>query len=182
MNPSTNLFLIGPMGAGKSTVGRRLADQWNLQFIDLDQEIENRNGVSIEWIFEVEGEPGFRARERALLTEVTQLHGILLATGGGSIVIPDNRQQLAKTGFVVYLKLSVDEQLDRLKRDRKRPLLDTNDRKMRLETLSAERSPHYEATADLIWTSNSTNTLQSVTNLSRALERTWKQIKVMPQK
>lgn len=149
MNPSANLFLIGPMGAGKTTLGKKLADHYHLQFIDLDDEIERRCGVSVTTVFEIEGEPGFRQRESKCLAEMCQLRGIVLATGGGSILLPENRSLLAAHGFVLYLPVTVDQQLSRLARDRKRPLLQAPDRRERLTAMASLRTPLYEQTADI---------------------------------
>ncbi|MBL8273498.1 MAG: shikimate kinase, partial [Xanthomonadales bacterium] len=135
MNPAPNVFLVGPMGAGKSTIGRRLARHFGLAFIDLDDELEARTGASVKLIFELEGEAGFRARESALLAELAQADGRLLATGGGTVLDAGNRALLRSRGFVVWLRASVAQQLRRLERDRKRPLLGGPDRRARLEQL-----------------------------------------------
>jgi len=139
MNPSPNLFLIGPMGAGKTTVGRRVAEQLGLAFHDLDQEIEARSGADIPLIFELECEAGFRKRESDVLDELSARHGVLLSTGGGAVLRAENRQRLRERGFVVYLETTVEQQLKRLAHDRKRPLLAAPDRRERLSTLLAER-------------------------------------------
>jgi len=149
MNPSANLFLIGPMGAGKTTLGKRLAEHFHLHFLDLDDEIEKRCGVPVSTVFEIEGEQGFRQRERKCLDELSRLRGILLATGGGSVLLPENRDHLKSRGFVMYLPASVDQQLTRLARDRKRPLLQAPDRRERLGVMADVRGPLYEETADL---------------------------------
>lgn len=149
MNPAPNLFLVGPMGAGKTTLGKRLAEHFHLQFLDLDDEIERRCGVPVATVFEIEGEPGFRQRERKCLAELCSRTGIVLATGGGSILLPENRETLKTHGFVLYLPVSVEQQLARLARDRKRPLLQAPDRRERLTTMAELRGPLYEATADL---------------------------------
>ena len=148
MNPSPNLFLIGPMGAGKSSIGRRLAERFGLPCIDLDAEIERRTGASVATIFEIEGEAGFRRRESDLLAAITTGAGMVLATGGGAVLAPANRALLRERGFVVWLQASVEQQLQRLARDRKRPLLDTPDRRERLEKLALERDPIYSGLAD----------------------------------
>ena len=148
MNPSPNLFLIGPMGAGKSSVGRRLAERFGLPCIDLDAEIERRTGASVSTIFEIEGETGFRRRESDLLAEFTTRTGIVLATGGGAVLAPANRALLRERGFVVWLQASVEQQLQRLARDRKRPLLDAPNRRERLEQMALERDPIYGELAD----------------------------------
>jgi len=150
MTPQENIFLIGPMGAGKSTIGRQLAKQLRLVFQDSDHEIERRTGVDIPLIFELEGEAGFRRRETAIIDELTRLTGIVLATGGGAILDPVNRAHLAERGQVIYLHASVDQQLSRTRRDRSRPLLQTDDPRRRLEELMAVREPLYRETADRV--------------------------------
>lgn len=150
MTGQENIFLIGPMGAGKSTIGRQLARQLRLEFHDSDHEIERRTGVDIPLIFELEGEAGFRKRESAMIDELTRLEGIVLATGGGAILDPHNRTHLAERGRVIYLHASVDQQLSRTRRDRNRPLLQTDDPRRRLEELMAVREPLYRETADRV--------------------------------
>jgi len=149
MNPSPNLFLIGPMGAGKTTVGRRVAEQLGLTFHDLDREIEERCGADIPLIFELECEAGFRKRESEVLDELTTQQGVLISTGGGAVLRAENRQHLRERGFVVYLETTVEQQLKRLAHDRKRPLLAAPDRRERLTALLAEREPLYREIADL---------------------------------
>jgi shikimate kinase len=138
------------MGAGKTTVGRCLASTLKRKFYDSDREIERRTGASIPLIFDVEGEAGFRVRERAVIDELTQKKDIILATGGGAVLDPDNRKRLAERGVVVYLYASIDELLRRTARDRNRPLLQTPDRRARLEELMAQRDPLYREVANLI--------------------------------
>jgi shikimate kinase len=128
MKQSQNLFLIGPMGAGKSAVGRQLARLLHLDFLDSDEEVENRTGVDIPFIFEKEGEEGFRKRESKVIDELTRRQGVVLATGGGAVVDPDNRSQLGARGYVIYLHTTVQQQLDRTQRGRNRPLLEKGDR------------------------------------------------------
>lgn len=144
-----SIFLIGPMGAGKTTIGRRLAQALRWVFIDSDQEIEQRAGVSIPLIFELEGEAGFR-REKAVMAELTQRQDIVLATGGGAVLDRDNRRYLTGRGLVVYLYASVDEQLRRTRHDNHRPLLQTADPRGRLEALFSLRDPLYREVADLM--------------------------------
>lgn len=150
MNPAPSLFLIGPMGAGKTTVGRRVAMQLGLDFHDLDHEIEERSGATIALIFELDGEAGFRKREAELLDEFSAKAGILLSTGGGAVLAAENRKHLRERGYVVYLETTIEQQLKRLAHDRKRPLLAAPDRRERLLKLAAEREPLYHQIADLV--------------------------------
>jgi shikimate kinase len=145
-----SLFLTGPMGAGKSTIGRQLSKQLKMAFHDSDHEIEQRTGVDIPLIFELEGESGFRKRESAVIDELTQLPDIILATGGGAILDPVNRQHLSSRGRVIYLHASVDQQLRRTGKDRNRPLLQTANPRAKLEELMTERDPLYREIADLV--------------------------------
>lgn len=147
---SERIFLVGPMGAGKSTIGRMLAKRLGLAFKDSDHEIERRTGADIPWIFDVEGEEGFRRRERDILDELTNYSNIVLATGGGAILKPENRERLQARGHVIYLKLSVDQQAHRTAKDRNRPLLQTDNPKKVLEDLFHERDPLYRQVADLV--------------------------------
>ena len=144
-----NVFLIGPMGSGKTTIGQRLARLLELEFVDCDRELEARTGASVNLIFDVEGEQGFRSREAQMLEELTARDGILLATGGGVVISADNRKILRRRGLVVYLKTSVEQQLRRLGRDRSRPLLQTPDRRERLNKLAEERNPLYGEIAEI---------------------------------
>ena len=150
MKTPGSLFLTGPMGAGKSTIGRQLSRQLGMPFHDSDREIERRTGVDIALIFELEGESGFRKREQVVIDELTRLPNIILATGGGAILNPVNRENLRSRGCVIYLHTSVDQQLARTSKDQSRPLLQTADPRARLEELMAEREPLYREIADLI--------------------------------
>lgn len=149
MNPSSNLFLIGPMGAGKSTVGARLARALGMQFLDLDHFIEASAGATIPLLFELEGETGFRQRETRALDQASQRQGLVLATGGGSVLSAENRELLSQRGFVLYLEAAIEMQLERLSRDRSRPLLRTPDRAQRLRELAQTRNPLYRSIAEL---------------------------------
>ncbi len=149
-NVSGSFFLVGPMGAGKSTIGRQLARCLKLKFIDSDREIEIRTGVDIPLIFELEGESGFRKRERKVINELTAKPGIMLATGGGAIMDELNRQHLAARGRVIYLHTSVEQQLQRTAHDRNRPLLQTANPKQKLQELMAVRDPLYREIADWV--------------------------------
>lgn len=147
--PDASIFLVGPMGSGKTAVGKQLARRLGYRFVDSDVEIERRTGVDIPYIFEREGEAGFRARERDVLDELTRLPGIVLATGGGAVLAAENRERLASRGAVVYLETSVDQQLLRTRRSRNRPLLDTADPRARLEELMGTREPLYREVATI---------------------------------
>lgn len=149
MNPSHNLFIIGPTGAGKTSIGRRLAAHYGLPFVDLDQEIERHCGVNVNTIFEIEGEAGFRQRESALLDECSQRHGVLLATGAGIVLAEHNRQLLRERGYVAWLQTSIEQQLERLERDHHRPLLAVPNRHERLRAMAQVREPLYRDLADL---------------------------------
>lgn len=166
-----NLFLVGPMGAGKTTLGRRLAHALHCEFLDSDKEIERRTGVSIPLIFEMEGEAGFRAREKAVITELTQRQGIVLATGGGAILDPDNRRLLGERGLVIYLQTTVDEQLRRTRHDTNRPLLQTADPRARLEELLKIRDPLYREIANFIVHTDGKPARRVVQNILRWLNQ-----------
>ena len=150
MNKSQNLFLVGPMGAGKSAVGRQLARLMRMDFVDSDDEIEHRTGVDIPFIFEKEGEEGFRKREVKIIEELSVRQGIVLATGGGAVMDSRNRSYLGARGFVIYLHTTVEQQLVRTKRGRNRPLLDNKDRKAVIVELMEIRDPLYREISDLI--------------------------------
>lgn len=149
MNPAPNLILIGPMGAGKTCIGRRLAERFTLDFVDADQAIVDAAGASIATLFEHAGEAGFRQHERQVLQQLLAGHGQLVSTGGGAVLDPDNRAAIARRGFVVYLRVSVAAQLERLARDRTRPLLQRPDREQVLHDMARARDPLYQALADL---------------------------------
>jgi shikimate kinase len=150
MQQAGNVYLVGMMGAGKTTVGRTLARRLKLHFVDSDQEIEARCGVKIPVIFEIEGEAGFRAREAQAVAELTQLHGIVLATGGGVVLNEENRRLLAAHGTVIYLRATPEHLYERVRQDRNRPLLATGDPLSRLRELYRERDPLYREVADLV--------------------------------
>jgi shikimate kinase len=142
------VFLVGPMGAGKSTIGKYLARHLGLAFADTDTEIESRTGADIPWIFDVEGEAGFRDREQQVVEEMTLVDHIVLATGGGVVMRAENRQALASRGFVIYLHATVAEQARRTRNDRKRPLLQTGNPEQVLRDLMAVRDPLSREIAD----------------------------------
>jgi shikimate kinase len=162
-----SIFLVGLMGAGKTSVGRLLAKRFGKTFYDCDQEIERRTGVKIPVIFEIEGEAGFRAREAAVLKELASLHDIVLATGGGAVLREENRQVLMKNGTVVYLRASLDDLWQRTRHDRNRPLLRTPDPRAKLEELFAQRDPLYREVAAVIMDTGN----QSLGNLATRLEQ-----------
>ena len=169
-NPN-NLFLIGPMGAGKSAVGRQLARMLHLDFVDSDDEIESRTGVDIPFIFEKEGEEGFRKREARVIDDLSQLEGIVLATGGGAISNADSRNHLGARGFVIYLYTSVKQQLERTNRGRERPMLENGDRAEVLERLMAERDPLYREIADLVINTDGRRVQTVAKEIQQALAR-----------
>ncbi|MBY5992095.1 shikimate kinase AroK [Ferrimonas balearica] len=150
MAEKRNIFLIGPMGAGKSTIGRHLAQMLHLDFYDSDQEIEARSGADISWVFDVEGEEGFRVREARVINDLTEKQGIVLATGGGSVQSKEVRNRLSARGIVVYLETTIDKQVARTQRDKRRPLLQVDEPREVLERLAEERNPMYEEVADLV--------------------------------
>lgn len=149
MTDTRNIYLIGPMGSGKTAVGRQLAKLLRLEFHDSDVEVERRTGVDIPYIFEREGEAGFREREREVIDALTQLQNVVIATGGGAVLLPENREHLSSRGHVVYLKTSVQQQLERTRHGRQRPLLYTDDPEKRLRDLMEHRAPLYESIAEL---------------------------------
>ena len=150
MDVPSNIFLIGSMGAGKSTIARRLAATLDKEFVDADRELEQRTGVGIPLIFELEGEAGFRKRERELLAELVMRDGIVLATGGGVVLAAENRANLAARGFVIYLDAPVDLLVARVARDRHRPLMQTPDPKATMREIVRVRDPLYRESADIV--------------------------------
>ena len=163
------VFLVGPMGSGKTTLGRRAARALGLEFIDCDEEIERRTGASVNLIFDIEGEAGFRTREHQLLSELSERDDVLIATGGGVVTQPGNRDLLRDRGLVVWIPASVHQQLRRLEMDRKRPLLQAPDRRARLEAMARERNPLYEAVADLVFRSRHRGVAQAANALAEAI-------------
>ncbi len=174
MQARGNVFLVGMMGAGKTTVGRMIARRLKLRFVDSDLEIEARCGVKIPVIFEIEGEAGFRAREAQVIGELCREAGIVLATGGGAVLSAESRESLSGGGTVVYLRARAEDLYERVKHDKNRPLLATADPLARLRELFVQRDPLYREVADIVVDTGS----QSVQVLARALldklEERWK--------
>jgi shikimate kinase len=165
MSKRDNLYLVGLMGAGKTTVGRLLAKHYGCTFHDSDHEIEARTGVRIPVIFEIEGEAGFRKREEAMIAELTTLSGIVLATGGGAILSVANRENLRRNGVVIYLRGSPEHLHERTRNDRNRPLLQTEDPLAKLRELYRQRDPLYREVADIVVDTGR----QSVAGMTRVL-------------
>lgn len=158
-----SFFLVGPMGSGKTSVGRQLARKLSYKFFDSDREIEERCGVDIPTIFEYEGEQGFREREEAVLEELTTKSGIVLATGGGSILRESNRQRLSSRGYVILLSVEIKEQLRRVALNNSRPLLHTEDPEQRLRDIMQQRAPFYQSVANVEISTDSSR-MQNVVN------------------
>lgn len=166
----SNVFLIGPMGAGKTAVGRQLARRLGLEFADSDAEVERRTGVDIAYIFEKEGEEGFRIREREVIDELTQAAGIVLATGGGAVLAPVNRERLAARGTVVFLDTTIEQQLERTQRSQHRPLLANTDRRAKLEELMKVREPLYRSIAAITIRTDGRAPVAVAADIERALK------------
>lgn len=170
MKRLNNIFLVGPMGAGKSTIGRQLADALSFQFEDSDHEIQRRTGVDIPTIFEYEGEEGFRKREEQVIADLTEQDGIVLATGGGAVLRETNRQRLTARGVVIYLHCSPEQQFARTNRDRNRPLIQTADPLQSLRDIMEIREPLYRQVADLVVSTEKRGTVAVVKEIRRRLE------------
>ncbi|MBY0579517.1 MAG: shikimate kinase AroK [Burkholderiales bacterium] len=168
---NNNIYLVGLMGAGKTTVGKLLARQTGKAFHDSDQEIKSKTGVSIAHIFEVEGESGFRVRESSVLKELTQLENIILATGGGAVLSEENRALLKHNGTVIYLRATVHDLWARTRHDRNRPLLQTNDPHARLAELFAIRDPLYREVADIVVDTSKQSVSSLVHQILQKLEK-----------
>lgn len=168
---SGNLFLVGMMGAGKTTVGKLLAQQMGKAFIDSDDEIQRRTGVTITHIFDVEGEAGFRQREMNVIQDLVKLNNIILATGGGVILSEQSRDALHRNGMVVYLKSTVHDLWQRTRHDRSRPLLQTDDPRGRLKELYEQRDPLYTQVADLVMPTGKQSVHSLVLQLQQELNR-----------
>jgi shikimate kinase len=178
MRNRRNIFLIGPMGAGKTTVGRLLAGTLGLEFWDSDKEIERRTGVTVPMIFEYEGEAGFRRRETEVIADLTGREGIVLATGGGSVLVPENQEHLAARGFVIYLQCSVHKQLERTRKDVNRPLLQTENPRRKLEELLRMRDPIYRELADCIVDTGQHSSRSAVRRIINAYEKSGTRLRV----
>ncbi len=163
------IFLVGPMGAGKTTVGRQLARLLGRTFLDLDAEIEVRTGADISWIFDVEGEAGFRKRESAMLAELAAKENAVIATGGGVVLAPDNRAVLKASGMVIYLAVPLAALYERTSRDSKRPLLQVADRRDAISKLLTERAPLYRQVADTIYEGVNASPLATAEALTRLI-------------
>ena len=166
---ATRIFLVGPMGAGKTTIGKKLARALRLRFVDCDHEIELRTGATIPLIFDIEGEAGFRAREERVVDEVTREDGVVVATGGGAVLDPENRALLQERGFVVYLHAPLEHLLARTRGDTNRPLLQAGDRVKRMQEILKAREPLYRGVADLIVDTGALTLTAVVQNIRAAL-------------
>jgi len=171
MQDLPNLILIGPMGAGKSTIGRLLAAELSRDFHDSDHEIQARCGADIPWIFDVEGEAGFRLREEQVIDDLTVLTGVVIATGGGAVLKEDNRRRLRERGTVIYLFTTVEQQLKRVAKDRNRPLLQRPDREQVLRDMFELRDPLYRATADIVVRTDRRSPRAVVNEILRQVQR-----------
>jgi shikimate kinase len=174
MKSGGNIFLVGMMGAGKTTVGRLLARRLRLRFVDSDREIEARCGVKIPLIFEIEGEAGFRAREAVAIEALTSLGGVVLATGGGAVLAEPNRQHLAARGIVVYLSAKPEDLYERVRHDRNRPLLAGGEPLARLRQLHVQRDPLYRSVADITLETGAQSVQALARELIERLETEWK--------
>lgn len=171
MEKPRNVFIVGPMGAGKTTVGKLLADELGLEFLDSDKEIEDRTGADIGWIFDVEGETGFRKREAAMIDELTARSGVLVATGGGAVLLEENRRRLVSRGTVIYLNAPLEQQIERTSRDRTRPLLRDGEPGDVLAALQEDRGPLYQEVADFTFTADRRSAKALAQEIARALEQ-----------
>lgn len=164
-----NIILIGMMGAGKSTIGRQLAKRKHWQFYDSDHVIEERTGVNIPTIFEIEGEDGFRARETMVISELSDMQNIVLATGGGSILREENRQLLSTSGTIVYLRATPEQLFSRIKHDKNRPLMQTDNPLQQMKNLCEAREQYYLDLADIIVATGKHRIMTTVQQIERAL-------------
>ncbi len=173
MESAPNLVLVGAMGAGKSSIGKRLAQHLGLRFVDADRDIELHTGASIGTIFDCEGEAGFRQRERVALERLLADKGQVIATGGGVVLDADNRRDLRARGYVVWLQVDVPTQLQRLSRDRSRPLLQREDREQVLHDIAAVRAPLYADVADLVFDTQRMGCVEAAGALASQLHGAW---------
>lgn len=170
MKTTENIFLIGLMGAGKSTIGKQLACNLGKDFRDSDSEIEKRTGVSIDVIFDIEGEQGFRRRETGMLKELVEKRGIVLATGGGAVLAPENRQLLSENGLVIYLRATAEHLAGRVRLDRRRPLLQSGDKLAKIRELLTQREPVYQQLADMVIETNNRSIPRVVRQISKMVK------------
>ncbi|MCW8931172.1 MAG: shikimate kinase AroK [Gammaproteobacteria bacterium] len=167
----SNIILIGPMGAGKTTIGRQIARRLSFDFYDSDREIEERTGVTIPLIFELEGEEGFRRREEKIISDLTNKTNIVLATGGGAVLRKENQQALKRSGTIVYLCAGIDDLLERTSKDKNRPLLQTDDPRKKLQSILTEREPIYRELADIILQTNKMTVHTAVKELEELISQ-----------
>ena len=170
MEQNNNIYLIGPMAAGKSTIGRLLANKLKRQFLDTDQEIIKCTGVEISLIFELEGEEGFRKREIEKISKLSKLDNSVIATGGGAVLSKENQKVLQATGRIIYLTCSVEQQLSRTRADTKRPLLQTENPRQKLEQIMAERAPIYNSLADITVSTERINSKRIILSIMEQLK------------
>jgi len=170
MEQKNNIYLIGPMAAGKSTIGRLLANKLKRQFLDTDQEIIKCTGVEISLIFELEGEAGFRKREIEKISKLSKLDNAVVATGGGAVLSEENQKTLQATGRIIYLTCSVEQQLSRTRADTKRPLLQTENPRQKLEQIMAERAPIYNSLADITVSTERINSKRIILSIMEQLK------------
>ena len=174
MAEKRNIFLVGPMGAGKSTIGRQLAQQLNMDFVDSDAVIEERAGADISWIFDLEGEEGFRKREAQVIAEMAQQGALVVATGGGGVLRESNRITMRASGFVIYLNVPPQLLWERTRHDKNRPLLQVDDPKLKLTQLFTARDPLYREVANLVVDGGRMSAQAVLQYLLKELEERWK--------
>ncbi len=173
MNPAPNLVLVGPMGAGKTSLTKRLARRLGLEFVDADQRLEQAAGASVATIFDLEGEASFRAREEKLMDELLRGQGLAIATGGGAVLSEATRDRLRQRAFVVWVRVGIEHQLERLARDHSRPLLAGADRREKLQSLATVRDPLYASVTDLVFDSDGLDVAAAARRLGAQLADKW---------